>query len=106
MGQQTKDFGGLSFIGYDGVPDARTTVQFNCVRDNIGVHSSASMGILSPYMNYGVYLDNEASGFYVHGNVFKHAVTANVFFHEGRNNVVTNNVLADARNNDPLGKSS
>jgi len=106
MGQQTKDFGGLSFIGYEGVPDVHTTVQFNCVRDNIGVHSSASMGILSPYMNYGIYLDNEASGYFVYGNVFKHAVTANVFFHEGRHNVVTNNVLADARNNGPIDEKS
>ena len=106
MGQQTKDFGGLSFIGYDGVADAETTVQFNCVRDNVGVHSSAAMGIESPYMNYGIYLDNEASGYAIYGNVLKHSVTANLFFHEGRHNVVSNNVLADARNNGPLGKSS
>ena len=38
--------------------------------------------------------------------MLKHSVTANIFFHEGRHNVVMNNVLADARNNGPDGSSS
>eukprot|EP00622_Pseudochattonella_farcimen_P008227 FR744418.1.p1 GENE.FR744418.1~~FR744418.1.p1 ORF type:complete len:298 (+),score=36.49 FR744418.1:82-894(+) len=97
MGQQTKDFGGLSFIGYEGVPDADTVVQYNCVTDNIGVFSKVAEGVMSPYMNYGIYMDNEASGYYLYGNVLKHSVTANLFYREGRHIVAENNILANAR---------
>lgn len=97
LGQSTKDFGGLSFIGYFGVPDADTTVRFNCVRETIGVYSKISGGeplMESPYDSYGVYLDNEASGYYVTGNIIAKTVESGIFVHLGRHNRIDNNIFA------------
>ena len=55
-------------------------------------------GLETPFLNYGIYLDNEASGFIIEGNLVASSVTANLFFHLGRDNQVTNNVFVNAWN--------
>ena len=103
LGEQTKDFGAISLIAYEGAPAANTTIEHNCVRDVLGVYSDADGVVWDGYMSYGVYLDNEASGYAVRQNVLRGATRGNVFFHLGRDNAVENNVLVNATNADGHG---
>ena len=49
-------------------------------------------------MSFGIYLDNEASGYAVRGNVIARTEAASVFFHNGFGNTVENNVFYGATN--------
>ena len=76
-GESSTDFGGLSVIAYASAPSENSTIAFNGVRDVYGAKSFIAAGadgeargqLISPYMSFGVYLDNEASGYTLHANV-------------------------------------
>lgn len=102
IGDQTKDFGAVDFIGYDGMADANTVLRYNCIKHVIGVYSDTD-GVETPYMNFGVYLDTGASGFVLHGNVIRDTVRASMFVHYGKNNNITNNIMVNANNADGSG---
>ena len=106
LGLATKDFGGISPIAYEGAPGSNSTIRYNCVRDVIGVDTTKH-GVVShwrrPYMSYGIYLDNEASGYATLSNVIRTNDRAGVFFHLGSANVVQSNVLVNSTNADGAG---
>eukprot|EP00943_MAST-04B_sp_MAST-4B-sp1_P008703 g8703.t1 len=98
MGTKTRDFGGLSFIG-DGI--THSIVRNNCVKNVIGYDTDLNGTILTPFFNWGIYLDNDASGFIVEGNVVNTNVNGGIFFHGGKNNIVQNNIFVNCSNNFP-----
>ena len=95
-GKATKDFGAISVIGYEGSPLTGTRIVHNCVRDAVGVVGENDGSLRIGYEGFSLYLDNEASGYEVYGNVFNHASQSNIFMHLGRGNRVWNNVLANS----------
>ena len=93
LGEKTRDLGGLSFIG-DGITN--TIVKNNCVKNVIGFDTNPNGTILTPFFNWGIYLDNDASGFLVEGNVVNTNVNGGVFFHGGKDNMVRNNIFINS----------
>ena len=95
-GQSSCDFGGLSVIAYSGAPSENSTIAHNGVRDIYGAKSFIASGedgeargqLVSPYMSFGVYLDNEASGYTLDSNVIVNTERASIFYHYGHDNVV------------------
>ena len=98
LGEKTRDLGGLSFIG-DGITN--TIVKNNCVKNVIGFDTNPNGTILTPFFNWGIYLDNDASGFLVEGNVVNTNVNGGVFFHGGKDNMVRNNIFINCSNHFP-----
>ena len=96
--EKTRDLGGLSFIG-DGITN--TIVKNNCVKNVIGFDTNPNGTILTPFFNWGIYLDNDASGFLVEGNVVNTNVNGGVFFHGGKDNMVRNNIFINCSNHFP-----
>ena len=103
LGEQTKDFGGISLISYEGGPVSGTTIAHNCVRDVSGAYSGDDGTFYEGYMGHGVYLDNYASGYSVIGNVIRNSDKSHVFFHLGRDNIVENNIFVNATNTEGAG---
>lgn len=102
-GQATRDLGGISLIG---AGETRTRILSNCVKDVVGTDTNEHGELLRPFFTWSLYLDNDASGFVVQGNVLNGNVNGGVFFHGGRDNVVSNNVLANTNNTTPHASSS
>ena len=99
VGLATKDLGGISVIAYGMAPPTRTALRENCVADVLGVFSAvagAAGELVSPFMTWGIYLDNEASGYAVSRNVVARNERGCVFVHNGRENGVENNVCLNA----------
>ena len=100
LGEGTRDFGAISAIAYAGAPYAGTVISHNCVRHARGLFSESDGSLTDGTESYSVYLDNEASGYSVYGNVLNGAAQAAVFVHLGRGNTIEGNVLANATNAD------
>ena len=101
LGLTTKDFGGISLIAYPGASADDSMILNNRVVDVIGAWSSWIEGrpkLTSPFMSFGIYLDNEASGYAVRGNVVARTEAASIFYHNGFGNTVENNVFFGATN--------
>ena len=94
-GLATSDLGAISVISWLGGPNVNTTIEYNCVRDVVGLSTDDGM-IRSPYNARGLYLDNEASGYTVRGNVFRNMATTGFFIHSGGNNTIENNIVFNA----------
>lgn len=100
-GLATSDLGAISVIAWSGGPNANTTIRENCVRDVRGMIAEGGT-MTTPYNARGLYLDNEASGFLIDGNVFRNAVTTGAFIHGGGNNTLINNVFFNMSNSDDM----
>ena len=103
LGEQTKDLGAISLIGYSGGPLTGSVIRDNCVRDVVGVYSGDDGVLHVGYYTWGIYLDNEANGYLVARNVVARAVCAGAFVHLGRGNSIVNNVFVNMTNADGNG---
>lgn len=81
--------GSLNWLSAHGV-----VIRNNFIHDVIG-RSGKSGKWLSPFFAWGVYLDWTAMGVTVEGNVVARCPRAGIHVHDGRDNVVENNVFAD-----------
>ncbi len=71
-----------------------TVIRHNFIHDVIG-RSGKSGTWVSPYFAWGIYLDWTAMGVTAEGNIVARCPRAGIHVHDGRDNVIENNVFAD-----------
>ena len=95
LARSTRDLGGLSFIG---AGHTDSVVRHNCVKRVTGLDTDPAGRFLTPYFNWGVYLDNNSSFFTVDSNILSGNVLGAVFVHGGSGNNITNNICYNTSN--------
>ena len=71
-----------------------TVIRNNLIHDVIG-RSGKSGAWVSPYFAWGIYLDWTAMGVTVDGNIVARCPRAGIHVHDGRDNVIQNNIFVD-----------
>ncbi|MBI5832566.1 MAG: right-handed parallel beta-helix repeat-containing protein [Armatimonadetes bacterium] len=94
--QETNDTGAVESLGYEH-RDSGNIVRYNLIRDVIGLATSTEGEFLTPYFNWGIYLDDYSSGTIIYGNIVARTYNGGVCVHGGQNNRIENNILVDAR---------
>ncbi|HUT32857.1 MAG TPA: right-handed parallel beta-helix repeat-containing protein [Planctomycetota bacterium] len=93
---ETADTGAVYTGGRDWISSRGTVIRYNFFHDILGYGQERGKWI-SPHYCWGVYLDDNTGGVDVVGNVVARCVRGLVHLHNGRDNLIENNVLIDGR---------
>jgi len=91
---ETADTGGLYTGGRDWISSRGTLVRYNFIHDMLGYGWEGGRWV-SPHFAWGIYLDDNAGGVDIVGNVIARAVLGLIHLHNGRDVRVENNILVD-----------
>lgn len=91
---ETEDAGAINTGGRDWISSRGSVVRYNFVHDVIG-YGYRNGKWLSPFLAWGIYLDDNTGGVDVIGNIVADAPRAGIFLHNGRDNHIENNILVD-----------
>ena len=94
---ETNDTGAIETLGRDR-EDTGNVIRYNLILDSVGLKTSETGKMLTPYYTWGIYLDDYSSGTEVRGNIVARTFRGGIHVHLGRNNVFENNILIDGRN--------
>lgn len=94
MNLETEDTGAVYTGGRDWLGSRGTVIRYNYFHDILGYGQSKGKWV-SPYFAWGVYLDDNAGGVDVIGNIVVHATRAGLHLHNGRDNHIENNIFID-----------
>lgn len=89
---ETNDTGAIETLGRDNA-DSGNEIRFNLIRNVVGLKVTTDGVLHTPFFTWGIYLDDFSSGTRVEGNVVDGTVVGAVCIHNGRNNVVQNNIF-------------
>ena len=95
---ETADTCAIGTLGRDKQPSGNI-IRFNLVRNVVGMGTTVSGQIVSPYYNWGIYLDDYSSGTTVYGNIVVGTVKGALMIHGGKDNLVENNIFIDGAEN-------
>ncbi|HEX8234715.1 MAG TPA: right-handed parallel beta-helix repeat-containing protein [Abditibacteriaceae bacterium] len=91
---ETNDTGAIESLGREKL-DTGNIIQYNRILDVVGIRSMPDGKDVSPYMTWGIYLDDYSSGTLVRGNVVARHEWGGVSIHGGKNNTIENNIFID-----------
>ena len=91
---ETEDTGAVYTWGHDWLNARGTVVRYNYLHDILGYGRRDGRWV-SPYLAWGVYLDDNAGGVDVIGNIIVRAHRAGIFLHNARDSRVENNIFVD-----------
>lgn len=91
---ETEDASAINTGGRDWISSRGSVIRHNFVHDVLGYGYKGGKW-LSPYLAWGVYLDDNTGGVDVIGNIIARIPRAGVFLHNGRDNHIENNILVD-----------
>ena len=89
---ETNDTGAIETLGRDQA-DSGNKIRFNLIRNVVGLKVTTDGVLHTPYFTWGIYLDDFSSGTTIEGNVVDGTVVGAVCIHNGRNNLIQNNVF-------------
>ena len=89
---ETADTGAVYTGGRDWISSRGTKIRYNYFHDILGYGREGDRWI-SPHYAWGVYLDDNTGGVDVIGNIVAGCIRGLVHFHNGRDNLVENNVF-------------
>lgn len=92
---ETEDTGAVYTGGRDWISSRGTVIRHNYFHDILGFGKDATGRWVSPYYAWGVYLDDNAGGVDVIGNIVVRASRAGLHLHNGRDNHIFGNVFVD-----------
>ncbi|HPD13346.1 MAG TPA: right-handed parallel beta-helix repeat-containing protein [Planctomycetota bacterium] len=92
---ETADTGAVYTGGRDWISSRGTVIRYNFFHDLIGFGMENGKWV-SPHYCWGVYLDDNAGGVDVVGNIVARCIRGLVHLHNGRDNLIENNILVDA----------
>ena len=92
---ETNDTGAIETLGRDR-EDSGNIIRYNVILDVVGLKTSETGEMLTPYYTWGIYLDDYSSGTQVIGNVVARTFRGAAHVHLGRNNVFENNIFIDS----------
>ncbi len=94
---ETNDTGAIETLGRDR-EDTGNVIRYNLILDAVGLKTSPTGEMLTPFYSWGIYLDDYSSGTKVTGNIVARNVRGGLHVHLGRNNTFQNNIFVDAQN--------
>lgn len=92
VGLDTEDMGGYYVSG--GRQMRGLVIRYNYIHDVLGFGYSNGEWT-TPYHSYGIYLDDGAGGAHVYGNIVADTDRGGVFIHDGRDNLIENNIFVN-----------
>ncbi len=94
---ETNDTGAIETLGRDR-EDTGNVIRYNLILDAVGLKTSPTGEMLTPFYSWGIYLDDYSSGTLIYGNIVARNVRGGLHVHLGRNNVFLNNIFVDSEN--------
>ncbi len=95
MNLETEDTGAIYTGGRDWISSRGSVVRYNFIHDILGYGQDAQGRWVSPHTAWGVYLDDNAGGVDVIGNIIARCPHAGILLHNGRDNQIENNVFVE-----------
>lgn len=95
MNLETSDTGAIYTGGRDWISSRGAVIRYNYFHDMIGFGQDGKGRWESPTFAWGVYLDDNTGGVDVIGNLVVRCSRAGIHLHNGRDNVIRNNIFAD-----------
>ncbi|MFO0867426.1 MAG: right-handed parallel beta-helix repeat-containing protein [Pirellulales bacterium] len=92
---ETEDTGAVYTGGRDWISSRGTVIRHNYFHDILGYGKDAQGRWVSPHFAWGIYLDDNAAGVDVVGNVVVRCSRAGLHLHNGRDNRIENNIFVD-----------
>ena len=93
---ETEDTGAVYTGGRDWIGSRGTVIRHNYFHDMLGFGRDSRTGNwVSPHFAWGVYLDDNAGGVDVVGNIIARCPRAGIHLHNGRDNLMENNLIVD-----------
>ena len=92
---ETEDTGAVYTGGRDWISSRGTVIRYNYFHDMLGYGHDDKGVWHSPYFAWGVYLDDNTGGVDVIGNIIARCPRAGLHLHNGRDNLIENNILID-----------
>lgn len=93
---ETADTGALYTRGQDWLGSRGTVIRYNYIHDSLG-YGFENGHWVSPQLAWGIYLDDNAGGIDVIGNIIVRANRGLIHLHNGRDNRVENNVFVGGK---------
>ena len=97
MNLETEDTGAVYTGGRDWISSRGTVIRYNYFHDMLGYGQDATAAGSRRYFAWGVYLDDNTGGVDVIGNIVVRCPRAGIHLHNGRDNLVENNIFVDGR---------
>ena len=91
---ETEDSGVVYTMGRDWISSRGTVIRYNYLHDSLGYGFEHGKWV-TPHFSWGVYLDDNAGGVDVIGNIVARAYRGLIHLHNARDNVIENNVLVN-----------
>lgn len=91
---ETSDTGAIYGGSLGWVTGHGITIRHNLIHDVIG-RGRVGGEWRAPYYAWGIYLDWSASGTHTYGNIVARAPRGGLHLHDGRDNVIENNIIVD-----------
>ncbi len=93
---ETADTGAVYTGGRDWISSRGTQLRYNYMHDSLG-YGFENGHWVSPHYTWGVYLDDNTGGVDVVGNIVARAYRGLIHLHNGRDNLVENNIFVDGK---------
>jgi parallel beta helix pectate lyase-like protein len=93
---ETADTGAVYTGGRDWISSRGTVIRYNYMHDSLG-YGQENGRWMSPHYSWGVYLDDNTGGVDVVGNIVARAYRGLIHLHNGRDNLVENNIFVDGK---------
>jgi len=94
---ETEDTGAIYTGGRDWIGSRGSVIRYNYIHDMLGYGHDAKGVWHSPYFAWGIYLDDNTGGVDVIGNIVARCSRACLHLHNGRDNVIDNNIFLEGR---------
>lgn len=95
MNLETEDTGAVYTGGRDWLGARGCVVRYNYLHDMLGFGHDSKGVWRSPRFAWGVYLDDNTGGVDVIGNIVARCSQASIHLHNGRDNVIENNIFVE-----------
>lgn len=93
---ETADTGAVYTGGRDWLSSRGTVIRYNYFHDILGYGQEDGRWV-SPHYAWGIYLDDNAGGIDVIGNIVARCIRGLIHLHNGRDNLIENNIFVDGR---------
>ncbi|MCX6910334.1 MAG: right-handed parallel beta-helix repeat-containing protein [Verrucomicrobia bacterium] len=97
MNLETEDTGAVYTGGRDWIGSRGSVIRYNYFHDMLGYGHDDKGRWVSPHFAWGVYLDDNTGGVDVIGNIVARCSRACLHLHNGRDNLIENNVFVEGR---------
>ena len=93
---ETADTGAIYTGGRDWISSRGTIIRYNYFHHILGYGQENGKWV-SPHYAWGIYLDDNAGGMDVIGNIITNCIRGLIHLHNGRDNLIENNIFIDGK---------